>query len=101
MKQGDKGDHMYIILSGQANIHIANTTSFKSVVHAIQHTRMWAKMASSNAESKTITQADGLQPQSSLSKATSLVELAGSPSLQALAGECKALFRYAQTWHEM
>ena len=48
MRQGDKGDHMYIILSGQANVHIANNKSFKNVVHAIQHTRFLAKLASSS-----------------------------------------------------
>ena len=37
---------MYIILSGQANVHIANNKSFKNVVHAIQHTHFLAKLAS-------------------------------------------------------
>jgi len=39
MKQGDKGDHMYIILSGQANIHIANSTleCWQSLCQAMQH----------------------------------------------------------------
>lgn len=58
MKQGEKGDHMYIILSGQANIHIANTTSFKNVVHAIQHTRMLAKLVSGSAAARALPAAN-------------------------------------------
>lgn len=50
---------MFIILSGQANVHIANNTSFKNVVHAIQHTRMLAKMASN---SRARMETDAAQP---------------------------------------
>lgn len=82
MKQGDKGDHMYIILSGQANVHIANNTSFKNVVHAIQQTRMLAKLASG---SRARVEADAAQNQeASLAKQGSSTELARSASQQAI-----------------
>ena len=81
MKQGDKGDHMYIILSGQANVHIANNTSFKNVVHAIQHTRMLAKLASG---SRARMEADVVQSQPSLSTQGSSSDLARSASQQAI-----------------
>ena len=81
MKQGDKGDHMYIILSGQANVHIANNTSFKNVVHAIQQTRMLAKLASS---SRAAAQSEAEQSQASLSRQASSTELARSASQQAI-----------------
>ena len=87
MKQGDKGDHMYIILSGQANIHIANTTSFKTVVHTIQHTRLLAKLASDSAASRALAEtasADGLQPQGSLAKQSSTASLSRSASTNGL-----------------
>lgn len=60
MKQGDKGDHMFIILSGQANVHIANNKSFKNVVHAIQHMQFLTKLVSS---SKDQAKADAAQSQ--------------------------------------
>ncbi|DBB16255.1 TPA: hypothetical protein ACH3X3_014574 [Trebouxia sp. C0006] len=86
MKQGDKGDHMYIILSGQANIHIANTTSFKNVVHAIQHTRLLAKLVSGNAASRALAEASSsdsaIQSQGSLVKEPSTAQLSRNPSLQ-------------------
>lgn len=91
MKQGDKGDHMYIILSGQANIHIANTTSFKNVVHAIQHTRMLAKLVSSNAASRALADTSSsdsaIQTQGSLVKQPSTAELSRNPSLQIKQGQ--------------
>ena len=90
MKQGDKGDHMYIILSGQANVHIANNISFKNVVHAIQHTRMLAKMASS---SRARVEADAIQSQPSLTKQGSSTELARSASQQAI-GEVTTLLLF-------
>ena len=84
MKQGAKGDHMYIILSGQANIHIANTTSFKTVVHTIQHTRLLARLAAGTAASKALAEAgqnaDGLESQGSLAKQLSTASLSRSPS---------------------
>jgi len=91
MKQGDKGDHMYIILSGQANIHIANTTSFKNVVHAIQHTRMLAKLVSGNAASRALAEASSsdsaIQTQGSLVKQLSTAQLSRNPSLQMKQGQ--------------
>ncbi|DBA81720.1 TPA: calmodulin-like 3 [Trebouxia sp. C0004] len=84
MKQGDKGDHMYIILSGQANIHIANTTSFKNVVHAIQHTRMLAKLVSGNAASRAHAEASSSDSatQGSHVKQPSTARLLRNPSLR-------------------
>lgn len=76
MKQGDKGDHMYIILSGQANVHIANNKSFKNVVHAIQHTQFLTKLVTS---SKARVQADAGQSQTQ--------PVAATPSLSATAAE--------------
>ncbi len=91
MKQGDKGDHMYIILSGQANIHIANTTSFKNVVHAIQHTRLLAKLVSGNAASRALAEASSsdsaIQSQGSLVKEPSTAQLSRNPSLQMKQGQ--------------
>ena len=103
MKQGDKGDHMFIILSGQANVHIANSTSFKNVVHAIQHTRMLAKMAST---SRTQVQADAAQPHpivSAPSLTSSIAEPAGDAAPVKAdvtrTGPVKRLSRFGQDSH--
>ena len=103
MKQGDKGDHMFILLSGQANVHIANNTSFKNVVHAIQHTRMLAKMASS---SRARVEADAAQPHpivSTPSLTPSIAEPAGdSAPVKAdvtRTGPAKRMSRFGQDSH--
>lgn len=104
MKQGDKGDHMFIILSGQANVHIANSTSFKNVVHAIQHTRMLAKMASSSRA--RVEEADAVQPQASAS-APSQTPSTAEPAVDAApvkadvtrAGPAKRMSRFGQDLH--
>lgn len=46
-KQGEKGDHMYIILSGVANVHIRNTTTFKHLVQQVSHSRSLAQRVTS------------------------------------------------------
>ena len=46
-KQGEKGDHMYIILSGVANVHIRNTTTFKNLVQQVSHSRGLAQRVTS------------------------------------------------------
>lgn len=103
MKQGDKGDHMFIILSGQANVHIANSTSFKNVVHAIQHTRMLAKMAST---SRALVEADAAQPGPIVS-APSLTPTTAEPAGNAApvkadvtgTGPAKRMSRFGQDSH--
>ena len=104
MKQGDKGDHMYIILSGQANVHIANNTSFKNVVHAIQHTRMLAKMASSSKA--RVEEADAVQPQA-VAFTSSQTPSTAEPARDAApvkadvtrAGAAKKMSRFGQDSH--
>ena len=52
-KQGEKGDHMYIILSFVANVHIRNTTTFKNLVQQVSHSRSLAqRVTSAFAKSK-------------------------------------------------
>lgn len=105
MKQGDKGDHMYIILSGQANVHIANNKSFKNVVHAIQHTQFLSKLVTS---SKARVQAGAAQSQTRPMAATpSLTASAAEPAGDAdtvkanvtPAGPPKRLSRFGQDTH--
>lgn len=94
---------MFIILSGQANVHIANSTSFKNVVHAIQHTRMLAKMASS---SRARVEADAVQPQATApapSQTPSTAEPAGDAAPVKAdvtrAGPAKRMSRFGQDLH--
>ena len=94
---------MFIILSGQANVHIANSTSFKNVVHAIQHTRMLAKMAST---SRACVEADAAQPGPIVS-APSLTPITAEPAGNAApvkadvarTGPAKRMSRFGQDSH--